>query len=168
MRILVGIGSLVSLVIAIIMIFGFFSVRNDYRTRYYYYWDMADKSSTLQQKYDYISKFTDALKQDERQFAQNGALIYKNPGNSFELNLKAVFSLKERLGKIKDMDENSFAYQAAIQQITEQEQGEAQEMICVFYRSWLIENHIGYYFMAMWQIILWAVFIVLGFFWIED
>lgn len=119
-------------------------------------WEMADRSSTLAEKSVYIDKFIKALK--ESKHADHDAIIFKTPMNSFDYNLKALQSLKDRLDTIKTMDEKSFEYQAAIQQITAQEQGEASAMLNVFKGCYTLEN--CWY---MWEAfgVLTALFIIL-------
>jgi hypothetical protein len=102
------------------------------------YWELADRSSTLAEKSKYIDQYINALK--ECKHSEYNAIIYKTKQNSFEYNLKALQSLSDRLNKIKDLDENSFAYQSAIQQITAQEQGEANRMNEVFISCYFQSN----------------------------
>lgn len=118
-------------------------------------WDLADKASTIAQKSDYIDQFVAKLEASGLQ-GTNNALYFPTPDNSFDKNLEAVKSLQSRLHSVKTMDENSFAYQTAIQQITAQEQGEADNMLSVFSGSWWKVHH--YYLWNGW----WTLTIVLG------
>lgn len=104
------------------------------------YWDIADKSSTITQKSDYIDKFVDALKASHLE-GTNDALFLKTPNNSFNQNFQALLSLQDRLHQIKTMDESSLAYQTAIQQITAQEQGQADDMLSNFKSCWMKVNY---------------------------
>jgi hypothetical protein len=104
-------------------------------------WDLADKSSTIAEKSRYIDKFVMALEQSGLKGKYN-AIIFPTPNNSFDANLKALKSLQSRLQEIQTMDVTSFQYQTAIQQITAQEQGEAQDMLSVFSGIWLKEKNI--------------------------
>lgn len=104
------------------------------------YWTLADRASTISQKSDYIDKFVTSL-EDPKYAGQYDALIFFTPENSFDANLTALKSLQTRLHDIKTMDENSFAYQSAIQQITAQEQGQAADMLGVFEGVWWKTNH---------------------------
>jgi hypothetical protein len=99
------------------------------------YWSLADKSSTIQAKADYIDKFVLALKSNN--LADNDALIFKTADNNCENNIKAVSTLQGRLEEIKGMNPSSFEYQQAIQQITAQEQGQADSMLSNLNGCWL-------------------------------
>jgi len=102
-----------------------------YENNYSAFWNLADKASTISQKSDYIDKFVSALEGSNLQ-GQNANLIWQTNNTSFDQNMSALKSLQSRLHEIKTMDESSFAYQTAIQQITAQEQGQAQDMLDVF------------------------------------
>ena len=99
------------------------------------YWDLADKSSTIAEKATHIDCFVEALSKDNL-YGEYNALIFKTPNNSFDGNFDALKSLQKRLYEIKDMNVSSFEYQTAIQQITEQEQGGAEEMIGTLRGVW--------------------------------
>ena len=123
-----------------------------------YAWDLADKSSTLAEKSKYIDEFIFNLKESKHN--KYGALVYKTRSYDFDLNLKALETLGERLHEIQKIDVNSFAYQTAIQQITAQEQGEAQEMIKVLYGAWVIDNYWwAFYVVQLW---VWILIAILG------
>ena len=98
-------------------------------------WLLSEKASTISQKSEYMDKFVASLESSGLQ-GQNDALFLNTPNNSFDMNLVAVKSLQKRLSDIKTMDENSFQYQSAIEQITKQEQGEAKSMISVLEGCW--------------------------------
>jgi len=57
------------------------------------------------------------------------------------------------------MDINSFAYQTAIKQITEQEQGEADKMLAVLEGCWLKVNH--YWLWNMLFAVSYSLFLVI-------
>lgn len=99
------------------------------------YWSLAEKASTINQKADYIDKFVQAL-EGQGMSGQYNAVFFQTPDNSFDKNMEALKSLQTRLCEIKTMDITSFQYQTAIQQITAQEQGEANEMMGVFRGIW--------------------------------
>lgn len=115
-------------------------------------WSLSDKSSTLQAKSEYMDKFVSALRNGN--LADNDALIYKTADNNCDNNVKAVETLRDRLNQIKGMDESSFQYQQAIQQITAQEQGESKELISTLNGCWMKTHH---YF-------IWNIFACLGVF----
>ena len=94
-------------------------------------WTLSDKSSTLQAKSDYMDKFVLALQSNN--LADNSALIWKTADTDCQKNVDAVKTLRDRLTQIKGMDETSFQYQQAIQQITAQEQGQADGMIATLH-----------------------------------
>ena len=102
------------------------------------YWTLADRSSTIEEKSKYINQFVEALEKSKH--ADNNALVLDTPENSFELNLRALKSLRDRLEEIKTMDVKSFEYQTAIQQITSQEQGDAKEMLDTLKGCWYLGN----------------------------
>jgi hypothetical protein len=106
------------------------------------YWSLADKSSTLEAKKEYISKFEEALDHGYRmgKFAEYDAINLKTPDNSFSKNLSALRTLTNRLNEISKMDITSFQYNTAIEQITRQEQGEASAMLKVFSGCYTLEN----------------------------
>ena len=103
------------------------------------FWELADKSSTLQAKSDYIDKFVGAIEKNI-DINDYNAVFLKTPTNSVKYNLGALKTLQQRLKEIQKIDIASFAYQQAIQQITAQEQGEAKEMITIFQEVYA-KNH---------------------------
>jgi|WetSurMetagenome_2_1015567.scaffolds.fasta_scaffold264162_2 hypothetical protein len=103
----------------------------NYEKKYLSYWELSDRSSTIIAKEQYITQFVDAINQDRGSFADYNAVFLKTPQNSFDNNLKAVTTLRDRLKDIENMNESDFAYQTAIQQITSQEQGEAGNLLKV-------------------------------------
>jgi len=103
------------------------------------YWDLADKSSTLEAKSYYIDQFVEAL--ENLKLAEYSTILFKTPNNNVRKNLEALKTLQLRLRKAKQMNINSFEYQKAIEQITAQEQGEAKEMIDVIHQGWLLANY---------------------------
>ena len=133
------------------------------------FWSLADKSSTIANKAKYVDKFVEALEKGGFEGEYN-AIMYKTLDNQFDTNLEALKTLQQRLHEIEKMDITSFEYQTAIQQITGQEQGEAQAMLSVFQGIWYKEN---YFLLWNWigvsQIVL--SFILLcagGFIWADN
>jgi hypothetical protein len=123
-----------------------FNVANEIVGEYQYsrqfgsYWSLAEKASTIPQKSKYVDAFVAAL--EAGGFAgEHNAVLLTTPDNSFDRNLEAVKSLQGRLHEILNMDVGSFQYQAAIQQITAQEQGEAKGMLDVFEGVWWKHSH---------------------------
>ena len=108
--------------------------RYTYEKQFSNLWELADKSSTIPAKQQYITQFLNTLKAGETNgvFADYDATWLKTPNNSFAANIKAIQTLSDRLTQIQDMDPASFQYNTAIQQITAQEQGEAHRMLSVF------------------------------------
>lgn len=111
-------------------------------------WELSEKAATIPQKSEYIDKFVASLEKCNLD-GTHDAIFYPNDGNSFTANMKALKSLQSRLHDISKIDENSFAYQTAMQQITAQEQGEAQELLDVLYSCWQKDN---YYTLWNWMI----------------
>lgn len=103
------------------------------------YWDLSDKASTIQQKSEYLDQYVAALQ--SAHLAEYDAIWLKTPNNEMAQNLIALKSLQGRMHDIIHMDENSFQYQQAMQQITGQEQGDAKEMTDMFEGCWYLENH---------------------------
>lgn len=121
-------------------------------------WSLSDKSSTLEAKSLYMDKFVQALQ--SAHLADNDALLYKTADNNCQNNIDAVSTLRDRLNQIKGMDETSFQYQQAIQQITSQEQGEADTMISTLNGCWMKTN---YYLLWNPWVVLLGIFFILGF-----
>ena len=102
-------------------------------------WNLADKSSTIVEKSRYVTAFVEVLDKSGLQGKHN-AVFLKTPDNSFDNNVEAIRSLQKRLEEIDEMDVKSFEYQTAIQQITQQEQGEAGRILSVIRGVWMKEN----------------------------
>lgn len=131
-----------------------------YENQYSCYWDLAEKASTLAQKSKYIDSFTIALEKGNFKGKYN-AMWLKTPDNSFDKNFEALASLQSRLNEIQKMDINSFQYQSAMEQITKQEQGEANKMVHVFQGIWCKEH-----WLIMWDwvgIIMISLCVLTGF-----
>jgi len=131
----------VSLIVGTIM--GVAAIRADYAYNLAIgaYWNLADKSSTIAKKAEYVDRYVVALESQGLE-GQHNALIYPTPDNSFDRNMEALKSLQGRLHEIEKMDVTSFQYQTAIQQITQQEQGEAGAMLGVFEGVWWKAHHV--------------------------
>lgn len=112
----------------------------DYSNHVESYWDLGVKASTLQQKTIYLDQYVAALEASGLQ-GSHDALIFDTPDNSFDQNMVALKSLQGRMHQIQGMDEQSFAYQTAMQQIVGQEQGEAGHLTATFQGCWYLRNH---------------------------
>lgn len=134
-----GILCLSALIFAAILGIAEFQADYQYDKTVGSYWDLSEKASTLQQKSAYLDQYVAAVAQPG-QFAACDATIFQTPTNCFEQNMVALKSLQGRMHQIQGMDETSFAYQTAIQQITGQEQGEGQGVTDVFRGCWYLEN----------------------------
>jgi hypothetical protein len=132
-------------------------------------WNLAEKASTIELKSQYIDQFMVAIDKPEFR-GQYNAVILKTPDNSFDANFNALQSFQGRLQEIKTMDVRSFEYQTAIQQITAQEQGEADEMLSVIHGIWLKDNYpLLWDWVCAVQVLLSIVILCIGIFlWIED
>lgn len=104
------------------------------------YWNLADKSSTIEEKSKHINSFV-AQFENKGLEGMHNALFFKTPDNSFDANFAALKSLQLRLEQIKTMDMSSFEYQTAIQQITQQEQGEANNMLKQLEDIWVLKYY---------------------------
>ena len=91
------------------------------------YWSLADKSATIEMKSECVDKYVEAV---EKLGLTTGhsAIIFHTFNNDMENNFKALLSLQKRLHEIKKLDITSFAYQTAIQQLTQQEWTEAHAL----------------------------------------
>ena len=123
------------------------------------FWSLSEKASTLQQKSVYLDQYTAALEAQHLE-GMNDASFLKTPDNSYDQNLVALKSLQGRMHQIQGMDEQSFAYQTAIQQITAQEQGEASHLTATFEGCWYMKYNTllwGWHDGIMWVLILLVV-----------
>ena len=120
-----------------------FNIIADYKysQRFLYAWNLSDKSSTIDAKFKYINEFVTNIEENRKEFADNSAIVFTTPNNSFDKNLDAVKSLRDRLASIQKMDPASFQYNTAIQQITAQEQGEAGTMISVLQSCFFLSQY---------------------------
>jgi len=136
-------GIVIGLFLAIIITYGQVAANYNYQKRYSYHWHLADKSSTIVAKENHINAFVKALKDGKARgdFSENNAIFLKTPDNSFDANYAAVETLASRLKEIQQMDPRSFEYNTAIQQITAQEQGEADRLMSVFYGCYELSNY---------------------------
>ncbi len=125
------------------------------------YWDLADKSSTISGKAIHIDCFVEALSK-ENLYGEYNALIFKTPNNSFDKNFDALKSLQKRLYEIKDMDISSFGYQTAIQQITEQEQGGADEMLKTLRGIWFKVNFPIVWLLYCFGLVILGIILIVG------
>lgn len=151
--------TLVTIVIAIAMITTGIIANYQYNKNYESYWSLADKSSTIEKKIINIDIFVSRLEASGLEEDYN-AIIFTTPDNSFNSNLEAIKSLQSRLHAIKNMDVNSFEYQTALQQITQQEMGEAGNMVAIFEGIWYKNNYI---FLWNWVGITFALIISIVF-----
>lgn len=117
------------------------------------YWTLGVKASTLQQKSTYLDQYIKAL--EDAHLSGNDAIIFPTPDNSYEQNMVALKSLQGRMHQIQGMDEQSFAYQTAIQQITGQEQAQADNITGTFEGIWYKTNHI--FFWGWIDLLMWAL-----------
>ena len=122
-------------------------------------WGLAEKASTIDLKSDYIDKFVKALEESKLQ-GTNAYLIFKTPYSSFDQNMITLKSLQSRLQEIKTLDINSFAYQTAIQQITAQEQGEANRMLEIFSECWLRIHYV--YLWSLYGVLVFIGILIIG------
>lgn len=106
------------------------------------YWALGVKASTLQQKTVYLDKYVAAL-EGAGLTGSHDAIFLVTPDNSFDQNMVALKSLQGRMHEIQGMDEQSFAYQTAMAQITAQEQGQAAALTSTFSGCWYLRNYPG-------------------------
>ena len=104
------------------------------------YWTLADRASTLEAKRTNINLFVSAIDKLNLKGTHN-TIFFEQELNGFDANFTALKTLQTRLAEMNGMDQNSMAYQQAIQQITAQEQGDAEEMIGNIYGCWMKDQH---------------------------
>lgn len=126
------------------------------------HWELADKASTVIKKSEHMDNFVLAL--DEADLGgQHNAVLFKTPDNNFDLNLEALETLQTRLHEIQTMDVTSFEYQTAMQQITGQEQGEANDMLYLFRGVWYKEHYVLLWnWIGATQILLFSCLLLFG------
>jgi hypothetical protein len=135
-----GIITMLSIVGILLMIgFGIYT-SYEYKKKISSYWELADKASTIEQKSERIDVFVANLEAAGLQGRYN-AIILKTPDDSFDANFYALKSFQSRLQEIQSLDPESFQYNTAIAQITEQEQGQAHEMLDVFCGTWFLVHY---------------------------
>jgi hypothetical protein len=134
---LVIIGALSIIAIILTYNIGKFQYERDHLS----FWNLAEKASTIQQKAMYMDKFVASF-QNKGFEGEYNAIIFKTQDNSFDKNYEALQSLKKRLDEIQKMNIASFEYQTAIQQITQQEQGEAHNLLDELSGVWWKRNYI--------------------------
>lgn len=125
-------------------------------------WTLADKSSTIAAKSQYITAFVGNLESNKNNFASHNAIFLQTPDNSFDKNVQALITLRDRLKDIEKMDPKSFEYNQAIQQVTAQEQGEAHSLISVIQGCYYLENY-----KMVWEwiaVVSWISIIILAIF----
>lgn len=134
------IGSIIATLLGIILVIFLILANYNWSNNFLSYWNLADKSSTIDAKSGYIDQFVKKI--EDGKFSDYNAIFLKTPDNNFEKNFTALKTLQGRLQEIKTMDIESFAYQQAIQQITAQEQGEAQDMLLQLKGCWMLRNYL--------------------------
>jgi hypothetical protein len=126
------------------------------------YWSLGVKASTLQQKTVYLDQYVATL-EAQHLGGTHDAVWLRTPDNGYDQNMVALKSLQGRMHQIQGMDEQSFAYQTAMQQITAQEQGEADHLTGTFEGCWYLHNYPG-----LWEWIdalvwfFWIIWLILG------
>lgn len=115
----------------------------NYEKSYSNLWELADKSSTIPAKEKYILAFVNALKSGKAigDFSEYDAIWLKTPNNNFDANLAAVETLAQRLKEIQEMSPKTFEYNTAIQQITDQEQDQAHQLMGVLNGCYVLKKY---------------------------
>ena len=123
------------------------------------YWDLADKSSTIERKGEYVDKYIEAFAAAKLEGTYD-SLFFPTPSNNFDQNFEALKSLQKRLDEIHSMNPSSFEYQTALQQITDHEFTENTAVISVLEGSWWKVHH---YLLWNWliQVGLWLGLIIM-------
>lgn len=105
-------------------------------------WEFADRASTLEEKHRLISEFVQKLEAAGLE-GEHSQTFFQTPENSFDYNMKALRSLRDRLAVSKGMAVTSVEYQMAMQQVTAQEQGEAANMIGSLRECWIRDQYMS-------------------------
>lgn len=116
-------------------------LKTEYDNKIGYEWYMFDESSTIKEKSLHLDKYIHRLENEK--MASNSAYFQARNSTSFKYNIQILKTLGNRLNEIQNMDPNSFEYQTAISQITEQESTISSPD--VMYDLWLKQNHYSYY-----------------------
>ena len=133
-----------------------------YEKQYSSYWNLAEKASTIAVKSQYIDQYVDMLERSNLHGKYN-AIFLETQDNSFDQNFQMLKSLQLRLKEIQGMDITSFPYQTAIQQITQQEQGEGGKMTGTFKSIWWKEYHFWLWdWIGITQILFFVVVCIVG------
>src|SRR5208283_4301723 len=135
-----GIPLILSIVLCIFWIGHEVLVSYEYDNNVGSYWELGVKASTLQQKTVCLDKYVAAL-EAQGLAGSYDAVFLQTPDNSYDQNMVALKSLQGRMHEIQGMDEQSFAYQTAMAQITAQEQGQAANLTETFSGCWYLRNH---------------------------
>lgn len=110
---------------------------NQWKNDIYSNWELSDRASTLDKKYDYLIKFKESLVANGLDSGYAGYVI-KNPSNDLSLAMESLDSLITRVEEAKSLSATSLEYQQAIKQITTDEyQG---FNTCVFAGGWTRKN----------------------------
>jgi len=120
-------------------------VNYEWENKYGSFWELADRSSTLEAKANYINLFVQAIESNKNDFAEYNAIYYPTLQNKTQNNIEALKTLQKRLSEIKKMKSDSFEYNQAIQQITAQEQDDAKLLISDISGSWFLQSHKMYW-----------------------
>lgn len=154
-----------------VLIYGTITASYEYEQKYGYAWELADKSSSLPEKAEYISTFVALLESNSNDFAEYDAVFRPTPNSSFANNLRAVRSLRDRLRTAATMNVSSMEYQLAIQQITGQEQGEAGQLTSTLSSCWILKNYsylwgwkFGLYLFCLVILFVVSLFLTAGYF----
>lgn len=124
-------------------IFGFYA-NYEYKDKIGCYWDLAQRSSEISQRKEYIDKFIFELEKCHLDNIHN-ALFSPNNENDFTYNFNALKSLRNQLKDISYMTKGSLEYEIAFLQITLQDQGKEYEFVKNIYCCWEKKYHYTYW-----------------------
>lgn len=113
------------------------NLNNEWKQKVYSNWELSDRASTLDKKYDYLIKFKDSLVREGLDHG-NSHFVFQNPSTDLGLAMETLDTLISRLDNAKKLSPDSLEYQQAIKQITIDEyQG---FNTCVFAGGWKKDN----------------------------
>lgn len=84
------------------------------------YFQLSDKASTLDKKYDYILKYAETIK-DKGLNEGQARWIFKTPETDLANNYEVLQTLIQRVKEAKKLNPTSLEYQQAIRQLTDNE-----------------------------------------------
>jgi hypothetical protein len=119
----------------------------NYRQQVSGYLMLADDASTAKLKLEYIEQYKDAV--HKHVYGKNARYIWKTPQTNINYQKNVLDSLVDRVKQTSLLDEKSFEYQTAMNQITGQEfEGAMSSTNSLFYDAYKRQRGWSYYLRA--------------------